>query len=352
MPRVAASALCLSLLLAVAPAQDMPAPAPELAKLEPLIGAWQGKGTVAMGADGPTSGWTCTAHVRKVFGGHWIRLDETIEFDAADGEQAMPPLAFRTFYGFDRERQRYVAHTLSNMGTIATHDLQVDGQKIIEASLEMDPEKNVPVFVHWTIELGKDGYTITGRNTEGSAPTYVHVHGEMKRAGAGVTPKPVEAAFTMGPPADPAPMQKLAKSAGKYRLTGTMVPFAGQPAIPIGGNLEVRTLWDGRILETSVAGDEASGGFEGYAAWAWNARDRVYDSIWVDSAGASVRSVGRIEDGKMVSCTMTTKMGKSFIERGILEFDRNGFFAKERAMAMSATAEPYVCFDAEYERQQ
>src|SRR5262245_36007085 len=88
LPRLAvASVAAFSVPLA---AQDMPKPAPELARLKALEGNWEGSGTVTPVPGQEGMKWTSKSTSSWVLGGFWLQTDMTIEF--AGG--SMPALQF------------------------------------------------------------------------------------------------------------------------------------------------------------------------------------------------------------------------------------------------------------------
>src|SRR5690606_34502804 len=76
------TALCFALAV---PAQEdpelaMPEPAPELKKLEPLIGHWQGSGTARMGPGEPTP-WEAHSSYAWALGGFFVQEDTVVRFE-------------------------------------------------------------------------------------------------------------------------------------------------------------------------------------------------------------------------------------------------------------------------------
>ncbi len=324
----------------------MPSPAKQLDKLAPMIGNWRGEGTVVPAPGQPSTKWRATAVTRKVLGGHWLRTDESIEFQG-QGDAKMPDLAFRSFHGWDGENNRYVAHTISNMGTVESVEVFVDDNKVTSSGATVREGK--PVLSYWTTEFTADGSKLLGRESIAGSDFFTHVEGTMKRAGADATAKAIDAAFTMGPPSDPAPMQRLAKAAGTYRLTGSMIMEPGQPSMQIGGTSTLQPIWGGSILELRVKGDPNPGGdFEGWGAFAWDPRNNHYSALWVDSMGDASTSSGHWVDDKLVFRNSRTYHGAPLVQRGVIELDADGKFESESWTALMGTAEAYAPFQATY----
>src|SRR5262245_41880752 len=94
-------------------AQEVPKPAPELARLKALEGNWEGSGTVTPEAGQEGMKWTSKGTSTWVLGGFWLQTDMTIDFGGS-----MPALQFREYHGWDGENQRYVAAVVSNEGRV------------------------------------------------------------------------------------------------------------------------------------------------------------------------------------------------------------------------------------------
>jgi hypothetical protein len=77
--------VCMSVLLVDSRAQDAaPAPAPELKRLEPLVGNWSGSGKMTEPGN-VTSEWTARGTYRWALDGHFLREDFAINFKGVEG---------------------------------------------------------------------------------------------------------------------------------------------------------------------------------------------------------------------------------------------------------------------------
>ena len=92
-----------------------PKPAPELQKFNRLVGNFEGSGTASMVPGAPAGGWTSQSTYKWILGGHFLQEDTRVDI-AAMGEMKMPPMFFRSFYGWNRENKKYMSCSIGNMG--------------------------------------------------------------------------------------------------------------------------------------------------------------------------------------------------------------------------------------------
>jgi hypothetical protein len=156
-------------------------PAPELRKLEPMVGSYQGSGTMLPSAGAKPLAWTARTNVRWALGGFALHEEATIEF--ADG--SVPPL-------HDRDGKRYVMVSASRMGVqmrpcwILANPAAADGDSdccpifVSTSSGTMDGE---PYVDHDVTRFGTDSYDGQGRTVR-ARPRHVQAQQGRHRGGA------------------------------------------------------------------------------------------------------------------------------------------------------------------------
>jgi hypothetical protein len=336
----------LAAFVSLAAAQDgPPGPAPELQKLAPFVGSWQGSGTAVTDPSGSPSKWTAQSSYRFVLDGHFVQENTTVTF-----EDMPQPMTFLAWLGWDRENARYVNIGATSTGEAGLHEfefladgtmLQIvrqtrDGQTFAERSRTRVAGAELQFAVELLMAEG---------------PSKTVVSGTMAKVDK-LTPLAVEASATAAAPAEP--MQKLARMAGTYAIEGQMVMMPGAPATKITGTDTIATLFGGTLLHVHTDGkaEGMPGVYAADAIFAWDARRQRFVNLFVSNMG----EVGSMEsffsdDGKaLISTSAALSMGQPASQRWVLELDAGGRPLRGVGHSLAGTHPPFECFAAKYTR--
>lgn len=318
-------------------------PAAELQKFAPMVGTWEGSGSVHMAPGADAMPWTSTSSFEWVLGGHWLREDVSIKL----GD--MPtPLCMSTFYGWDGENQRYVAVGISNTGdTELTEVFFVDGAMVtVTSGFEMGS----PSLERW-VTTCKDGVSkIEGHSASGTGEMFTHVQGASKRT----SEKPSKVARVDAPlMPEFAEMKgphnaKLASAAGDYSFNGWMV-MPGADKMDIMGNESFRPIYGGMVLQFHSE-SEPAGFYEGYSWMSWNDHDKCFDFVMVDSMGQCGRQRCYLMGDTWVFTGAMNYGGEPTVTRAALQLNDDGSFGSFDSHTISGKAAPVHSFHAKYTR--
>lgn len=342
------AAFVLPLFLAgasAAPAQDfpVPAPAPELARYDVLLGTFEGRGTVSMGEEQQMQ-WSSRTFARRVMNGHFVRADTVIEIAGEDAEPMQ--LGFITHYGWDPERERYVFYELSNMGTLVDGDVHwlEDGSMVTVASMI---EEGQPKVERWITHFSDDGQHFVGEEAIGDGPWHVHVTGGARRVenGPHIDASRLGAFF-----AEPgAEMQKASRMSGSYNIEGKFRMVPEQPMMPFTAHEEHRVLFGGLAIEYRTTGQP--GNYEAWAVLTWDPTEQRYRMASIGNMGMLGTSEGWLFGDDWVFTTHGTFLGQPMVTRMVLKTDQSGHIVGVYADALAGVAEPYRSFEATYRLQ-
>lgn len=342
---VLVTATCLPC-LGLSAQEGPPQPAKELAKLERLIGNWVGSGTAVMAPGAPEMPWTATSTFKKAMGGHCL-LEETL-IDI--GPEAPAPIVFKSYYGFDRENNRYVVCGISNMGPGAATELHlVDDDTLV--TVESRLEEGKLVVDRWVTKLGKESYSFIGHRAIADGEFFVHVKGSMKRAKTAPRGIALNATASLRPV--PAEMQKLSPLDGTYKFEGEMSMAPGQPAIKISGIETLEPVLGGNVLEMHVTGDPipGMGKYESWAALVWNPQKGSYTNLYVNNMGQIGSNEGRWVGKDLVFTHSMLQKGQPTVGRVILRLDEKGGISSVSAHSIVAGGDPFIGFKGTYTKQ-
>lgn len=344
------SALPALVLLAPAAAQEQSLePAAEVQKFAPMIGTWEGSGTVNHGADGGSEEWTSKSSARWILGGHFVREDVRIEM------KSMPqPLLMTSIYGWDREYGRHVSVGLSNLGEVGLQEVHwtPDGKMVVVSESMM---MGTPVVDRWVSEhVGGDKIEFTGDQAQGAGEFHQHVAGQMRRTSKEPSDIAiVDAAFVpemVGTAKDK--LGRLQPALGTYRMKGWFLPAPGAEKIEFTGTEQVRTIYGGSLIEMVSKGDPAAGmpAYEGLGWMGWDDHRGCYVVGYVNNMGEVASVDCSLLDGNLIGTSSTRKQGKPACMRGVTVLGPKGF--TEHTGHMMLGAEPPVqVFAATYSKQ-
>jgi hypothetical protein len=315
------------------------APAKEMARLDKMVGNWEGSGEFWMSPDEEGQPWTSRWTAKKVLGGHFLREDMIIDLG-----EPMGSLAFVSFKGWDAAEKRYGVYTVSNGGELTKTEL---------VWLSDDTTLTLSTTFHqghhgverWVNKISGDTLTMQGDTATENGAFFTHVKGTAKKV---ANAKPVSVAGTgafmgMEPPEE---MSRIARCKGDYTFTGSYRMSPDQEPVPIEGKETANALFGGMAVEFLPTGE----GYEGYHAIAWDARKERYVSFGLDSWGMAHWVEGWWADDRHVVMTCNAlMMGKPTVMRSVLQVNDKGQLVKVWSHAISSVAEPYRSFDGAYE---
>lgn len=336
------SFLALLLCLPLAAQDDMPGPAPELARLKPLAGNWEGAGTAVFAPGAPASKWTGKVTSEWALGGHWLMTDTEILFE---GEA---PMRFHEYTGWDRENRRYVQLTVNNMGEGLLNTVHFVGDDTMVLMMP-NMREGTPQIERALTKFGADSQTFSMAFFGHEGVAREGVTGTFKRV-AKTSLSALESASAMGP-ANPA-MAKIARMAGSFEVAGEMTMAPGQPAMKIKGVDAIRTLFDGAIVQVTTTGtaDGMPGTYEAHGYYAWDATDGAYDVLMVSNMGEVMKGEARFAgDDTLVQIFSGLRMGQLSVSRSVMQLDAKGHPKKVVNHSCMGAADPMQDFVGTYE---
>ncbi len=342
MPRV--TALVTALLVSAVVAQDgMPGPAPELKRLEPLVGNWHGTGTATFGPGAPPAKWSARGTFRKALGDFWIREDFRIDFEGAPA-----PLVMRNYWGWDRENGRFVALSAANTGVVHIEDVSLlpDGTLLQMTRLH---QNGLPFAQRSTLRVDGDQllHSVDMLMAQGSSLSIVD--GRFARGGDGFDGAWETPAFEGAAIAEA--VQRLGKCAGEYALTGEVVQAPGAPVMKIQGTDTFRSVFGGAVMHGSTVGsaEGVPGRYEGEVFWAWDEAKKCLVGAYVSSFGEfSTMDAWFAKDGALLSTSHGTMRGEPMVQRMVMQMDAEGRPKSVVSHVILGAAAPFESFRSTY----
>lgn len=318
------------------PAQHEPKPAPQLDKLKPLAGHWEGSGTAVMQAGQPAAAWQARSIYQWVLGGFWLQCDTVVEFPFG-------AMRLREYLGWDSENQRYVNLAVGNSGEAMLTTAHVgDGEMVL---MMHRVQGGQPEVERAATKFSKDkmDFTITFLAANGASRE--GVTGAMKRVEK-VADMP--ALSTAGPLAPVAPqMAAIAKMAGVYEGKGEMVMAPGMAPMAIAGRDTMTSLFDGSVVMTETKGT-AGMPYEAHGFHAWSQAHGCYRILSVDSMGMICEMDARLTGDKMIATSQCLRMGQPCAARVIVTLDKDGKPSKIVSHSCMGEAPPMQDFTMTY----
>ncbi|MCA8949870.1 MAG: DUF1579 family protein [Planctomycetes bacterium] len=341
---LACSALCA--LTTLARSQDEmgpPKPAPELKKLAPMIGSWSGGGVFNNPETGPDK-WKATGTYRWTHDGFWVQEDFTIHF-----ESLPVPMVFRSYLGWDGEKQRYVNVHAANDGHVGldTMEIGADGAFVTLAMRDM---QGTPFCERAVSKISGDAMELAIDFLMPEGPSALMVEGKFERVDAEAPDALQAGAFAAVDGKDE--MARFGKSAGVYDIVGSMVPAPGAPPMAIRGTDTDRMIFGGAVMHAHTLGgsDGMPGEYVSDAFYGWNAKNRCYDVVFVSNMGEVGQMEARFSESgrQLVSTSAGTMMGLPMVQRFVVEVAENGAFTKGVGHSIVGTMAPAETFTCTY----
>ncbi|MBI4881233.1 MAG: DUF1579 family protein, partial [Planctomycetes bacterium] len=287
--------------------------------------------------------WTSRSQVKKAMGGFF--LEELTVIDA--GPAAPAPIVFRSFYGYDAERGKYMSCGVGNMGMVSLSEIHwVDENTMVSAQSAI--EDGSFVTDRWITTLEADGSSFVGQRAVGGGEFFEHVQGQMRRSEEPFEAPDLETAPGLAP-AGPE-MQRLNRMAGRYRLSGSFQIMPGAPPMEVSGDERMRPLFGGCVLEATVHGDPIPefGGYEAWAAFAWDPAEECYACVYVNSMGEISKSEARWVGDCLVSTHAVLRTGQPSVSRGIVFTNERGAITKVLSHSIVGDEAPFQDFEGTY----
>ncbi|MBK9385353.1 MAG: DUF1579 family protein [Planctomycetes bacterium] len=342
-----AALLAFALVAPAARAQDevaAPQPAPELSKLAPFVGNWEGAGEATFGPGQPPTKWKGHGTHRWSHDGHFLQEDFVLHFDG------LPmPMVMRSYLGWDRERGRYAMIKVTNNGLARLHDLVILPNGAIYEML-VQHQEGVPYaersMMH--VESGKLVHSIDLFMAEGAS---------MKVVDAVFTRSekpcvaPLEAPAFLGVKLSDA-MKKLGRMHGTYATKGTMTMAPGMPPMKIGGTDAFLSIFGGVAMIAHTDG-EAEGMPGKYVSDGFFGYDETRGCL-VMAAVSNMGEIMQLEyrftegDRALIGMMAGSYMGAPTAMRYVMELDEKGALVRGSGHTLSGTAAPFESFAATY----
>ncbi|MEZ5966578.1 MAG: DUF1579 family protein [Planctomycetota bacterium] len=319
-------------------AQDMPRPAPELAKLAVLEGGWQGEGTATMAPGAPPTKWNATSTYAWVLGRFWLQGDTAVEFEG------MGTMRMREYLGWDGENKRFVALTVGNSGEATLNTLHFDGKEMVQVSHRVRDGRPEVERMRTVVDGDHMDFAISFFATQGESNEAVR--GKLHKVAKAELP-PIGAARAMMPVAPE--MTKIARMAGIYDGKGEMIMAPGTAPMPIAGRDTTTVLFDGGIVMTETKGSEGPP-YEAHGFHAWNPTGSCYKIVSIDSMGMICEMDGRLADGAMICTANCLRMGMPCVSRCVVSLDKDGRPVKVVNHSCMGDAPPMQDFSMTYTR--
>lgn len=333
--------------LAVSPlfAQDFEAPKPAaiLAEFEPLLGVWEGSGSYRENGDSEAMEWSGTMTFSKILDGFAVQEDLVVEVGAPS------PLVMRTIYAVDGESGQAIAYGMSNQGNGSrmTFEFPAKGQMSVYG---LDRSPSGAGVMRSRIHFDKNSYRFEHDSCRGIGTVFTEVSGSYQRGKSAKTAG--NASFADAPIAPE--MQSLAAIMGNYTVKGSMVMVPGTEAMPVTGTETYHSLWGGSILMSEVRGDAPPGmpPYLSHSYMVWQPSTQCYEFLTVDTMGmAAVASARWATPAKELVVTWQgSAMGQLTVQNSVLKLGEKGI-SSVVSRALTGGHEPYVSFQATYERQ-
>lgn len=330
-------------------AQETPfTPAKGMAKFKVMLGNWEGSGNAWMEAGTEPGAWTAVSTTSEILNGHVVQEDTRIEFGPG-----MPPLEFRTFYGWDAAADQPVVYGVSNKGDGWEGTIRwADDHTIVGSTHHV--ENGAPLAERSFTRFAKDSYSFQVDRAKGTAPFFTHVEGSFRRSQKSFDARAAEASVHFVPPgSEGTALKELARfepMIGNYELSGKVAMTPGAPMTDITGREQVEWMFGKSVLAYHGASDPHEGfAWEGYGYQWWDPVKRCFVHLHVNNMGEIGTSEGRwLDERKLAFTRMGVRQGTPSVERTMLELSEQGRIARVYSDAIQGAGAPARGFEATY----
>lgn len=327
-------ALLAPVLMTGAVLAQMPEPAAELKKLEPMVGNWESKGTMNQPGMPPME-WTAKSQTSWALGGHALQEDMAIEF------AGMAPLVMRSYTTWDREYGVYRAFSVNNMGEISESTLEwLDDHTIVQFTT--GSEEGMPFGERWVTKVKDGKIEFASTRMSGTEEAVEVIQGTGHKVD-GIHEIDLHGAGPFIPTPVSAEMKRAAKMVGHYELAAETVPAPGAEAMPVTGETHAHSLFGGLVL--FVQDNGTSFPYESEHWMTWSAEDGAFRHVALNNMGLGMMSPGHWVDGAMVFTSATRMQGQPAVDATVLRVDDEGKLAGITSHMTLGTAAPFKAFD-------
>jgi hypothetical protein len=324
---VRATRLCAATCALLAPVstQDqaglqIPKPASELQKYQPMLGVWEGSGEVIKAPGEAPSKWTAESTVQWALSNFFVEEKLRVSFGGTE-----PPIVMHNFYGFDPESKSHRLIGASNRGSVDLLDVTwTDAGTLV--GVRSGNAQGKPYAERWVTRFAKDSYELKLDFAWADTPAYTKVTGRFTRAKVSPASFQIADAVAMGPV--PPEQKKLSAMIGRWNVKGSMIPAPGAPSMPISGIETIQPVFGGSLLRAHTIGDPnpgMPGRYESFSYLTWDANHAAYDLVFVGNMGESGKLEGRFApDGSLVWTGAAPHMGSASAVRCVQTFTDSG----------------------------
>lgn len=324
-------------------AQDpMAGPAPELKKLEPLIGNWSGSGKMSE-PSGAVTPWQANGSYRWCLDGHFVQEDFAISF-----EGMAAPFVFRAYLGWDAENKRYVNAMANNSGKAELNEVTLlpDGSIL---QLMLQRQMGLPYAQRSLFQVTGDTMTHTVDLLMANGASMTIVDGTFRRGGDGHAGALTGPTFMAAKPHGS--IARLARSAGVFEVNGEMVMAPGQAPIKITGSDTFTPVFEGTVIHGHTEGvaEGMPGKYVGEVFWAHDEARDCLVGIYVSNFGEVMTMDARwSKDGKLIATSHGLMRGEVSLQRTLMTFDAAGAVSGATSHSIAGTGAPHESFRATY----
>lgn len=326
-------------------AQDdaVQAPAAELKALAPLVGSWDGSGTVRSSpGEDTTTKWTATLDAEWILDGHALREVTVVTFGAD-----MPQISMDTLYIFDGEAKRLAQYSASSMGGLEVADVVHSPEAGTIVNVHAKLVEGHALLNRTIMRFGGDSMSYVMERAQDGGKAFDHVSGTFTRRKEGARPIGANAQKAE---ALAKPLQALAPMLGAFDLTGTYTPAPGVPAMKITAVDTIIPMLGGQALTIDTIGtaDGSPFVYKGYSIIAWNEDEGAFHQAWADNVGMGGHgALYEVADGHFVSARNGHENGTPYSDRMELRCT-DGQLASMRTERMLGALPAAVVFEAKY----
>jgi hypothetical protein len=328
----------------VAAAQEYdPNPAKQLVELKALVGDWAGSGKMVEPTGQQTS-WTAQMSYRWTLGGHFLQEDFAVRMQGLD-----VPMVMRNYYGWDRERGRFVAAMINSNGRARLNEVRILSDGTL-TTLQRHHEHGIAFQERSSLRVVGDRMVMSVDMLMPEGDSVQVIKGALERGAERFEGDWSVAAWMGAEPNES--MQKLARMAGSYLTTGEMVTAPGMPTTAITGTDKWEMVFGGVAMHGRTDGqaDGAPNAYESHALWGWDPREQCMTTVFVDSMGQVGQMQCRWYDGKLISTMAGTQGGMPTTQRYIIYVDEQGRAQRCKGHVTFGATDPFQSFRAAYER--
>jgi|GEM_PF-2848055 len=315
-------------------------PSEQLRRFDRMIGNWEGSGEVFMGPGAEGMPWTSVSTTTRILGGHF--LQEDMRVDMGEG---MPPMIWRTIFGWDSEHNRPLILGVSNLGTsMAGNMYWQDENTTITVSHGL--EEGTPYAERSTTHWSDDGNHFVTERALGDGPFFVHVKGSMKKSEKSINATDLENSVAF---AEPNPNLRIFdKMMGTYQGKGEIVLTPGADRTALDYEVSVNWMFGGMATIVHAPATDVIPEFWGYSYWDVENENIRY--FKVDSKGSyKIFQALPTGDGKIVYSSTYSVDGVLATERLIISLADDGTIASVGVNVTLGANAPTEVMAARYE---